>query len=140
MKAYLDTNVLLDILMNSREQHMDSATILRVAEKGAIQAFLSTQSIIDAAYVFSQKEKIPVGQFKNAIRTLLGIVNVTSISENNIKAAIRSSFSDFEDAAQLDCAADTECDVIISSDKKWKDNTAIPVYTPKEFCNLLFEA
>lgn len=140
MKAYLDTNVLLDILMNSREQHMDSATILRVAEKGAIQAFLSTQSIIDAAYVFSQKEKIPVGQFKNAIRTLLGIVNVTSISENNIKAAIRSSFSDFEDAAQLDCAADTECDVIISSDKKWKDNTGIPVYTPKEFCNLLFEA
>ncbi|MBR1489690.1 MAG: PIN domain-containing protein [Bacteroidales bacterium] len=139
MRVYLDTNVLLDVLMNSREHHVDSATILRVAEKGALQAVLSTQSIIDASYVFSQKEKLPIAQFKNAIKLVLGIVTVTSISENSIKTAIRSDIADFEDAAQLDCAGEAECDVVISSDKKWKHYTDIPIYTPKEFCELIFD-
>ena len=139
MKVFLDTNVLLDVLMESREHHVDSATILRVAEKGVVQAVLSAQSIIDAAYVFSQKEELPIGRFKNAIKLILGIITVTSISENSIKIAIRSDIADFEDAAQIGCAGEAECDVIISSDKKWKQYTDIPIYTPKEFCEFIFE-
>ena len=99
MKLFLDTNVLLDILMESRANHFDSATI----------------------------------------RFILSIATIASISENDIKAALRSDINDFEDAAQLSCAVDSECDFLISSDRKWKGYTPLPVYTPKEFCDLVFE-
>lgn len=138
MKAFLDTNVLLDILMDSRINHYDSSTILRVAEKGVIQAVMSTQSIVDASYVFSQKEKLSLDSFKSAIRFILSIVTVASIDENDIKAALRSSIGDFEDSAQISCAMNAGCDVIISSDRKWKGYTVANVYSPKEFCDLLF--
>ena len=139
MKAFIDTNILLDLLMGSRKNHLNSAIILSVAEKGNIQAFLSSQSIIDAAYVFSQKEKTSLELFKKSIRTILGIVNVISITENNIKSAIRSTFDGFEDAAQLDCVREAGCDVIISSDKKLKSYSEVPVYSPEEFCSILFD-
>ena len=139
MKLFLDTNVLLDILMESRQNHLESATILRMGEKGAAQIFISTQSIIDAAYVFTQKEKTSIEQFKKAIRFILTIATITAIDENNVKAALRSEIGDFEDAAQIDCATEAECGFLISSDRKWKGYTALPVFTPKEFCDCVFE-
>lgn len=57
MKLFLDTNVLLDILMDSRPSHLESAMILGLGEKGVAQIVITTQSIVDAAYVFTQKEK-----------------------------------------------------------------------------------
>lgn len=57
MKLFLDTNVLLDILMDSRPSHLESAVILGLGEKGAAQIVITTQSIVDAVYVFTQKEK-----------------------------------------------------------------------------------
>lgn len=138
MKAYLDTNVLLDVLMNTRKYHLDSATILQVANRGIIEICFSSQSIIDAAYIFSQKEKLPIERFKSAISTLIRIASISSITKEHLKYAIQSSINDFEDAAQLGCYLDTDCDVIITSDKKWKKYIHQNVYTPEEFCNLIF--
>ena len=139
MILFLDTNVLLDILMESRQNHLDSATILRMGEKGVAQIVISTRSIIDAAYVFTQKEKSSIKVFKESIRYILSIATIAAIDENNLKMAIRSNIADFEDAAQIDCATKAKCDFLISSDRKWKGYTALPVYTPKEFCDLVFE-
>ena len=138
MKVYFDTNVLLDILMESRQNHVDSATILQVAAKGKIELVISAQSIIDASYVFSQKEKLPQEGFNDAIRYIVSVATIVAIDDYCIKCALRSDSSDFEDAAQVACASRAECDIVVSSDKKIKHFSSIPVYTPGEFCNLLF--
>lgn len=138
MKLFLDTNVLLDILMESRPANYDSSTILQMVENGAVEAVLTTQSIIDASYVYTQQPKNPLGSFKDSIKYILSTVTVSQIDENNIKSAIRDSNDDFEDAVQIDCAIDAGCDSIISSDRKMKEKSRVPVYTPKEFCDLVF--
>lgn len=139
MKVFLDTNVLLDILIESRPNHLDSTMILRAAEKGAITALLSTQSIIDASYVYTQAGKKPLDRFLAAIELIIGIVEVVPISENDIKAAVRSPFfDDFEDSAQLACSETSGCDVIVTSDRKFRYYSFAPVYTPKGFCDEIF--
>ena len=138
MKLYLDTNVLIDILMESRKFNVESSSILQMVEKGAVEGVLSTQSILDTAYIFTQQTKGSLDAFKDALRYILAIITVTQIEEDNIKAAIRDSNTDFEDAAQIDCALETGCDAIISSDQGMKNHSSIPVYTPKEFCDLVF--
>ena len=65
MKTYLDTNILLDIMKESRENHVDSATILKLAEQGYIEVVISSQSILDAYYVYSISEKRPMNEFKD---------------------------------------------------------------------------
>lgn len=52
--------------------------------------------------------------------------------------ALKSDCPDFEDALQIYCADDGNCDVIVTRDKKHFDAyTDIPVYTPKEFIKKL---
>lgn len=138
MKLFLDTNVLLDVLMENRPNHMDSATILRIVEKGVATAVITTQSIIDASYVYSQREKQSLKQFIKAIDTIMDIVEVEAITGKNITAAMRMPFNDFEDAAQIACSEMAGCDIIITSDHKFREYTFAPVYTPKSFCKEVF--
>ena len=138
MIIFLDTNVLLDVFMNSRPCHKDSSFIIDMAEKGDVDAVVSTQSIIDAAYVYLQKSTLPLTQFELSVWELLSRVKATSVSEENIKSALLSHMEDFEDSAQIDCALDAKCDAIISSDKKMKDNGRIAIYSPSEFLSKVF--
>ena len=138
MKLFLDTNVLLDILMDFRPNHDDAAAILKIVKSGVATAVLTTQSIIDASYVYSQREKQSLIQFINAIDEIMDIVEVEAITEKNITAAMRMPFNDFEDAAQIACSEMAGCDTIITSDHKFKEYTFAPVYTPKSFCKEVF--
>lgn len=137
MKAFLDTNVLLDILMESRPGHEASLFILQVIRSGDIKGCLTTQSIIDAAYVQTQRLKAPSEPFRQAVKTLAGIVEILAVEAEDIAAAGSSRIDDFEDAAQLACAVRSGCDVILTSDRKYQDYTDIATFTPFELCSLL---
>lgn len=138
MRAYLDTNILLDVMKESRENHVDSAAILKLAKQGYIDAVISSQSILDAYYIYSIAEKRPLEEFKSFLKRLLSVATVATITKNNLQAAISSSNTDFEDASQIDCASVSACDFIISSDKRMKRDSTLTVYTPKEFCDRVF--
>lgn len=139
MKVFLDTNVLLDIMTETRNNYIDSTSILRVADAGYIEAVISTQSILDAYYVAVDMAKTPLEVFKSSLNEILAAVDVVSIDRTNINAAIDSSNEDFEDAAQVACAEVAGCDFIISSDRKMKRNSSITVYTPGELCSIIFK-
>lgn len=138
MKVLLDTNVLLDILIESRPLSAVSSTLLRIAKKGEIEAVATTQSIIDASYVYVERVKRPILQFKESVAVLMSAVTLNSINQGNIKAAVVGPMEDFEDAAQIDCAIESGCDAIISSDKKLKENGRVAVFTPTEILVRLF--
>lgn len=137
MKAFLDTNVLMDILMDARTEHEASLFLLQVIRSGDISGCMTTQSVIDAAYVQTQRRKMHSLSFKQAIKTVSGIVEVLSITTEDIDAANESMKDDYEDAAQLACAIRSGCDVIVTSDKKYQEYTDIPSFTPQQLVSLL---
>ena len=138
MKTYLDTNILLDIMKESRENHVDSATILKLAEQGYIEVVISSQSILDAYYVYSISEKRPLNEFKDFLMSFLPFASIATITSGNLKSAIQCTNNDFEDACQIECALANGCNSIISSDKQLKRDSSLTVYTPKEFCDRVF--
>ena len=138
MKAFLDTNVILDVLMESRESNLDSSAILKVAKAGYLDAVISTQSILDSYYVAVDIGRAPLKEFKAALREIMEVTEVKHIGEIEIEAAMVSGNKDFEDAAQIACAVSSGCDCVISSDRKMKRDGSLKVYTPTEFCNRIF--
>ena len=138
MKAFLDTNVLLDLFMRSRLGHEAAMAIVQVARRGDISACMTTQSIIDAAYIQTQRCKAPTAAFKEGIRLISQIVDILPILPEDIEWANRSPIEDYEDAAQLACAQRNGCDVIVTSDKRFKDYTDIILFDPMELYTLLF--
>lgn len=138
MTVFFDTNVLLDILDDTREHHEAALTLLQAAKKGVFRAHATTQSFLDAAYIQTQQRKCPVESFRASVTLLSGILSVESILACDLAKANHSPVTDYEDAAQLACAERIEVDYILTRDGKFSQYTQIPTYTPASFYARLF--
>lgn len=131
MRVFVDTNVLVDLLDNSRECFIQSATIFEAAKEGYLDVCISSQSVTDCAYIARKK---PQGIFKNAICRILPFVDVLPIKKEHLSMAVSSACPDFEDAAQIACAEDSLCEVIVTSNiAHFSPYTILTVLSPKEF-------
>ena len=131
MKVFLDTNVLLDMLISSRADHLCSLRLLKLIRDRKISGVLTTQSIIDAAYVQTQRRKVTAQDFKTAMKLICSLVDVVSITSEDIDRVNASSIEDYEDAAQVSCALDCGCDVIVTRDSRNGRFTDLDLYSPQ---------
>ena len=135
---FFDTNVILDILDRSRDNHDKALMLLSAAQKGAIKVVATTQSIVDAAYVRTQTDKASLSDFRRVMAALCDIIAVCPVTSMAIEDANASARPDFEDAVQLSCAICEECEAIVTSDRKFKSFTTIPTYSVDEFYRVVF--
>lgn len=144
IKAFLDTNVLLDVIIGNRSSSPASVLIMEAVKKNLIETAVSTQSILDTAY--SLRGQIQQGEFYRFAEWLINYTNVDYISTYDIKNAIREDSGDFEDDAQVARALDTCCDVFVTGDKKLRKHyegkhELLQFMSPEEFvCKLKGEA
>lgn len=139
IKVMFDTNILVDVLCpDGRPSSTASATVFRAVKEGLLEGEISTQSIIDAAYVASQTEggRLPV--FKSKMLELTNYVNVDGLNSFSVYAALQRDSLDFEDDALYEHAYETGCDVFLTSDKDFikqhrGEDERIPFFTPEEF-------
>ncbi|MBR5432358.1 MAG: type II toxin-antitoxin system VapC family toxin [Bacteroidales bacterium] len=136
IKAFLDTNVLLDVLQTSRPGSEYSPVIFQAIWDRKIEAVVTTQSLIDAAYM---AEKAGVQQvFLDFANKCCDYINIDSINSFDIRFACKNYQGDFEDDAQYYRAQDTRCDVFVTSDKDFHKkyqgrDPFLQFLTPQEF-------
>ncbi len=133
MQIMVDTNVVLDVLLNRTAHVNESAAVLKVASD-EVQEFISASAITDIYYI-AQKELKNPSLTKLLIRNLLQIVHVASVSEVDIWAALDSGWDDFEDAVQNFVAEHLRFDCIVTRNTSDYSNSALSVMTPLEFIN-----
>ena len=135
MNVLFDTNVVLDVLLD-RKPFSDSATVLfSWAEDGIITGILGATTITT---IFYPATKV-VGreQAEEAIAKLLSIFTIASISRSVLEAAIKSSFSDFEDAVLYQAACHSNARAIVTRDLAGFKKSKISVYSPDEFVKMI---
>lgn len=131
MKVFLDTNVMIDLIIQRKPFFEQIAEITTIAEKNKIELFTSSLSFVNTFYVASK-----VNSKELVLETLKKfriICNVSIIDELNIDKSLISDFEDFEDAVQYNSAIHHECDYIITRDKKGFKNSKITVMNSEEF-------
>ena len=140
MKVYLDTNVIMDVLVGpSRENYPYSIRILNAIEKTAgLVGFFSVQSLTDIAYSQTKYGAENRKRFYEQVKELLRIVKLVTIKPGNADEAIWAEPVDFEDHEQILCAEDNDCSWFITGDLKLLTNyqnhpERIPVISPKAF-------
>ncbi len=119
LKAFLDTNVLVDVLVQ-RPSTEASLVVFQAVYDGLIEAVITSQSIIDASYL-AQK----FGETTNILDTMQSwcdYINTDQINTFDLAWARKNFSGDFEDDAQVSRALDTYCDVFITSDKKLRNS------------------
>ena len=136
VKAFLDTNVLVDLLSaEPRPSTRASELIFEMARRGFLEAVLTVQSIIDTAYIIRHSPD-SLNAMRNKLMDLQRYVNIESLDFFDLQDALQHPSPDFEDCAQYVHANSVACDVLVTSDRKfkaWHRSSEMIVLTPEEF-------
>lgn len=135
MKIFLDTNVILDLILKRQPFFDEVAKIMTLAELNNIQLYVSSITIVNANYIsckFADKLKV-----LESIKLIRMTFNIASVSETEIDKALFSNFTDFEDAVQYFSASKNNCNYIITRDNKDFRHSEIPVLAPTEFIKIV---
>ena len=128
---YVDTNVVLDLLLNRPEFADNAERLFDLAAKGKVKLYLCATSYTDIYYFVNKsfgREKAIAALFE-----LDALTETVSLTRKEIIAALKSDFVDFEDAVQHQSAlSDRKVQGIISRDKKGFKKSKIPVWSPDE--------
>ncbi len=134
-KVFLDTNILLDLFVPQRKSEA-AVLILTAVKQNKIEAFVTTQSLLDAHYI-SHKSGVEYSDYVRLIKELRQYVNIGEIDILNFDFAIDHHTGDVEDDAQYACAYDACCDYFITRDKDLlahnSDLNPMTVVSPEDF-------
>jgi len=133
MKALVDTNVILDVLLERPAFYKDSFLIFQLADLQRINFCLSAASITD---IFFFVRKHSPGSYADAYRimeNLTDIFSVIPVSETTIAGALSLRWKDFEDAVQYMAAKENGVTHIITRNEKDYEKSDIPCVSPVEF-------
>jgi len=133
MNAFLDTNILLDLLADRKPFSKHAIELFRYAEDGSVQLFTSPLSIMNAHYLL--KKYVEEGALRTLLDGLLDCLTVLPIDVDVLNKALRSQHKDFEDAVQILCAHGISGNtVIVTRNLSDFKKSEIPVLAPDELC------
>lgn len=131
MQVLIDTNVVLDVLMQRSGVEL-SGRILQMSGEGKIRGFLSASAVTDIFYILNRQIKDRY-RVVESIKTILSLIEVADVTGDNIRDALNSGWKDFEDCVQHQVAAHNHANYIITRNvKDYEDSDPQPV-TPEEF-------
>ena len=112
MKVFLDTNILLDLLLQ-REKCEEVMILLNSIERGVHEGVILDITLVNIDYI-AGKQKVDVKEFLKLI-----VQNCKIVGANNELSmeALALDNNDFEDSLQYVCAKHERCEQIITHDK-----------------------
>ena len=130
MRAFIDTNVIVDVVAKREPFFSDSQAVLALCATGDIEGVVSDLTFCNVAYVL--RKALGSAQLRAGLRVLKSHLAVVPVGEAAIAAALESETTDFEDAVQLEAARASQADVIVTRNVRHFTNSAIRVCTPSE--------
>lgn len=132
MRVFLDTNILLDALVERQDRHFNenASIILQLGKNGVFELFMSVLSIPTIAYVL---KNLGGNGKKSIIKNICAIVTPLPALPDHIDAMLESRMDDIEDAMQVQSARTGNCDLIITRDRSDFKTADFPFLSPEEF-------
>ncbi len=127
IKAFVDTNIVIDLIENRDFERSSIATLFAKAENKEIDLFVSETVIVNALYITNLSEQLLL---------LLKIVDVIFINTTALNLGLSGNYKDKEDAILYFGALQNKLDYFITRNKKDFSSFALPtmpVLTAKEF-------
>ena len=130
-KVFIDTDVILDVAFARDPFFSASKIILAMAENNIIIGAISSNCVANIYYIL--RKAGGNSQARKFISTIVQYITVITIDHKNVLDALKSKFSDFEDALQHDSAVEHQCEYIITINIEDYKNEEIPVLITEEF-------
>ena len=135
MRVLIDTNVILDYVLERQPFHADAENIILRVAKREFTGYVSSITPINVYYT-GRKLKGKDLTIK-AVRRLVRLFEVCAADKTILQKAFNANFNDYEDAVQHECAVAENLDAIVTRNTKDYKNATVKVYSPDEFLQVL---
>lgn len=130
-KLFLDSDVLLDLLLDREPFSDDIATLIEKSIDSEVKLCTSPISITNINYIIGRLENKNKADLKT--KKILKIVSMENIGQSIIDKASNSKFKDFEDSVQNFCAVESGHEIIITRNTKDYKESELSILTPREY-------
>ena len=131
-KVFIDTNVLVDLLLERDPWADDAAIIFSMADRKEIELLCCSLSFSTAVYLM-QRMKYSRKEIVTKLAIVKSLCTVTTVDGFVLDRVLQSDFPDLEDAMQHYSALAAGAEVIVTRNVKDYAAAALPVMTPGEF-------
>jgi predicted nucleic acid-binding protein len=130
MKILLDTNVVLDVLLERVEWVADAEKIWQASRDGRLSSYISASAVTDLYYI--SRKLVGPEKSRKIIRDCLDVLEIVGVPRDHLEAAYALGGTDFEDDLQVVCAIGVPLDAIVTRDPEGFASSPIPVLSPAQ--------
>jgi predicted nucleic acid-binding protein len=136
-KIFLDTDVILDLLLEREPFNKNAKAIFKKIESGTLLAYTSPVILANIYYISSNIKNKKIAM--QNIRKICNLLKITPVGQKTTDAVLgNNTITDFEDLLQFYSATEIGCEFLITRNKKdFPKNAKVKIIGPDEFLELL---
>jgi predicted nucleic acid-binding protein len=138
MRVLLDTNVILDAMLQRQPWHRDADAIVQAHAQGQVDCAAATLSLATVFYV--SRKSIGIVAARIAVRKYLATFEILAMDKQTLLDADAMPGNDFEDNIQIAAAVANSLDAIVTRNVADFAHSPLPVYDPAELLKRLQSA
>jgi len=135
MRVLLDTNVILDAMLQRPPWHNDAAAILKAAALGQVTCAVTPLSLATAFYV--GRKVVGTARARADVRSYFAAFAILPIDKQTLLDADALPGNDFEDNILIAAAVTAAVDAIVTRNVAHFTLSPIPVWDPAELLKRL---
>lgn len=134
-KILIDTNILLDYLLEREPFFEDAKSIMVLCADGKVKGCIAAHSVPNMFFIlrkdFNAKER------REVLSNLCSIFDVEGIDKTKLLSGLANEdFSDFEDCLQMECAKSYGASYIVTRNVADYSTSEIKAIMPKDYLGL----
>jgi predicted nucleic acid-binding protein len=135
VRVLLDTNIVLDVLLERQPFVEDAKKLWEAVDESQLTAYLAASIITDVFYIV--RKQVGLEKAHKAVEICLNTFELCAVDGRAIRLAATLPGSDFEDNVSIACALASSLDGIVTRDKASFQTTAIAIMGPAELLSRL---
>jgi predicted nucleic-acid-binding protein len=122
---------LLDVLAQRQPFVVASAQALNLATQPQVQGYISGHAVTNIFYIL--RRQVGGEAARELLSRLLQRLQIASVTDEVIRAALQSSITDFEDAVTSEAANAAGVEIIVTRNTDDFVASSVPAVLPEEF-------
>ncbi|MBO4718216.1 MAG: PIN domain-containing protein [Spirochaetales bacterium] len=131
MRYMIDSNIILDVLLEREPFYSSSRRVLDLCEDRRIMGFISASTATDIFYLI-RKALGSIDAAYNSLGSILRIVSVLTVTNDDVSIAFEKRAKDFEDCLLATCAISNHCDGIVTRNSRDFIGFDIDILSPED--------
>ncbi|MBD2092661.1 PIN domain-containing protein [Microcoleus sp. FACHB-1515] len=126
MRTLIDTNIVLDFLLQREPFFQDAELLFQAIDEGEITGYVTATTLTDIFYI-SRRHTRSIEQARQAVSETLTAMVICPVDRAVLELAFDSGLPDFEDAVQISSAVAQGLEAIVTRDAQGFSSSSIPV-------------